>query len=403
MFETIKEFLVGLSFGVDEKSLKKFNDSIKSATLRVTALATAVTTAAAGIVLGISKVSESFEKMGYEMRLISPAINRTIALRREMLKAYSAAGINLTKVIQDSVKLNFSLTKTKYAFEAIYKSVASKFFPLLTKQSDLLRAKLYANMPKILASLEKFVKFIFKAFEAVVILGTRLFSIFGRIYDFFVKLHDATHGFSTAILAAVAAWKLLNLSFLLTPLGAILTGLVALLALYDDFMTFQEGGESLFNWSAAIPTINAITSAISGMVGVISSLFSEITSVFKAFYALAHLDFSGFADNIANAFGFLGNVLSGVKGQLGSVIDIGKSIGNWVGGASNLASNPTAEPLTNPVGSSVQNSQTNQKVNQQTSIIVQGSSDANSTGRAVAAQQSRVNFDMVRNMKGATR
>ncbi len=32
-----------------------------------------------------------------------------------------------------------------------------------------------------------------------------------------------------------------------------------------------------------------------------------------------------------------------------------------------------------------------------------GSSDANAVGKAVAGEQSRVNFDMVRNMKGATR
>lgn len=57
--EVIKSFLVGLGFGVDDASLSKFNKAIASATLKVTALYTAVNAAASGIVFGISKISEA--------------------------------------------------------------------------------------------------------------------------------------------------------------------------------------------------------------------------------------------------------------------------------------------------------------------------------------------------------
>ena len=181
------------------------------------------------------------------INIIAPAINKAIVLRNELLKAYSSAGINIRKVIVDSVKLNMSLAKTKIAMEAIYKLVGSKFFGLLQKQLDAFRKRLYENMPYIIDALERLVKVVFKAFDAVTQLGLRLWSIRCRIYDFFVALDKATDGWSTVILGVVAAWKLLNLLFMATPLGFILTGLTAIVALYDDLKTYKEGGKLLFS------------------------------------------------------------------------------------------------------------------------------------------------------------
>ncbi len=399
--ETIKSFLVGLGFGVDETSLAKFNKSIQSAALRVTALYTTINAAATGIVAGIANVSEGFEKMGYEYRIIAPAINKALILRRELLKAYSAAGINITKVVQQSVKLNFSLDKTKFAFEAIYKSVAAKFFPLITKQSDIFRKKLYENMPKIQAGLEKFVKFIFKAFEAVTELGVRLWSILTRVYDFFVALDKATNGWSTIIAGVVAAWYALNLAFLATPLGQIIAGLTAILALYDDFKTFQEGGQSLLDWSKFLPIIDAVTVALSAMRKVLDEIFQTLFAVGDAIYQLFTKGFGGFIDRMKEAFNSLLAVAQNTWGFLKTIPGIGSAIANV---ASNAASAGAGSLLAAPVGAqSAANSQTNQHVQQQTTINVQGSADANSVGKSVAGEQTRVNFDMVRNMKGATR
>lgn len=417
--DTIKSFLVGLGFGVDDASLAKFNKAIASATLKVTALYASTKIAAAGILYGISKISEGFEQMGYEYRLIVPAINKALILRQELLKAYSAAGINITKVVQASVKLNMSLAKTRFAFEAIYRSVASKFFDLITKQSDIFRQKIYANMPKIQRVLENTVKFIFKALEATITLGTRLWSILGRVYDFFVALDRATDGWSTKLVAVIAAWKLLNLSFLATPLGLLITGLVALLALWDDFKTFKEGGESLINWgSRATQTFVGVAAAIAA----VAAAFYAITLAMKA-YAIIQ--------GIVNALLLIspfGLIIAGVTALIALVglliykwtylrekfanffSGIGGKILDFVGGSNNLATNlensagsQPGVPRATPVGSQVANSQTNQNVNQQTSINVQGSADANAIGKAVAGEQGRVNFDMVRNMKGATR
>lgn len=408
--EVIKSFLVGLGFDVDDASLAKFNKALSSATLKVTALYASVKIAASGIVYGISKISEGFEQMGYEYRIIAPAINKAIVLRRELLKAYSAAGINITKVVQSSVRLNLSLTKTKFALEAIYKSVGSRFFELLTKQSDLFRQKIYANMPKIQNVLEKFVKFVFKALEATTALGLRLWSILTRVYDFFVMLDKATDGWSTIILGLIAAWKLLNLSFLATPFGLVLAGLVALLALFDDFKVWQEGGESLFDWSKFVPVIDAVTAALKSMRDVWLSIVDVIGNVVLAFYQLFQGDTHGFFDSLLESgqavltlFSKIWETIKGLGGVLSSVGSFGASLFGGENAATNIQNAPGGVPKASPVGPNVQNAQTNQHVQQQTNINVMGSADASAVGKAVSGEQSRVNFDMVRNLKGATR
>lgn len=383
--EVIKSFLVGLGFGVDEGSLAKFNKAISSASLRVAALYGSIKIASAGIVYGLTKISEGFEQMGYEYRIIAPAINKALLLRREMLKAYAAAGINITKVIQASVKLNFSLAKTRMAFQAIYQSVASRFFDTLTKQSDAFRKTIYANMPKIQNFLERFIKFIFKALEATTALGMRLWSILSRVYDFFVMLDTATDGWSTRILAVIAAWKLLNLSFLATPLGALLAGFAALLALWDDFKTWQEGGKSLFDWSGAIPTINALAAALQAVWDILNGIADIVGTVALGFYQLFKGDTQGLKDTASSAWSGIKNTLGGVASQ----------VLNPFGGTG-----AQTTPYLLPNG---QPSQTNQNVRQQTNINVIGSADASAVGKAVSGEQSKVNFDMVRNMKGATR
>lgn len=415
--EIIKSFLVGLGFDVDESSLAVFNKSIRDAAIRVTALYGTVNALAGGIVFAFSKISEGFEQMGYQYHIIAPAVNKMIVLRQEMMKAYSAAGISIRQVIVDSIKLNMSLAKTRFAMEAIYKSVGSKFFGLLTQQSDAFRKKLYENMPYIIDALEKLVKFVFKAFQAVTILGSRLYSILSRVYDFFVMLDKATNGWSTVILGVIAAWKLLNLSFLATPLGMLLAGFVALLALWDDFKTFKEGGQSLINWGSEMTqvivgmgvAVAAIAAAFYGWQLATKALIVAQTA-WATILAVVDGELSAMAIAMAVIEAPIWLVVAAVAalvtaltladekwkifggGLSGFFGGVGKSVMDWAGG-------PTkGQPLGTTPGHT-----SNVNANMQTQINITGSPNADATARAAAGQQQNVNRDMVRNLKGTTR
>lgn len=421
--EVIKSFLVGLGFDVDESSLAIFNKSIKDAAIRITALYGTINAFAASIVYAFSKISEGFEEMGYQYHIIAPAINKAIVLRNELMKAYGAAGINIRKVIVDSVKLNMSLTKTKYAMEAIYKSVGSRFFGLLEKQSDAFRKKLYQNMPYIISSLEKLVKTVFKAFEVVTILGQRLWSILGRVLDFFIQLDQATSGWSTIILGVVAAWKLLNLSFLATPLGMILAGLVAILALYDDFKVWEEGGKSFFDWGPAVPYINMVADALKYLKGVFLEIVDVVGNVALAFYQLFKGDKAGALESFKEAgnalvrvFGNLWDIMKGIGSVLATIGSNAADLirGLFGGGeqanaaASRIQQNPEKHYpgifQGSPLGSNGGGGgPTNVTAQFQTDINITGSPNADATARATANQQQSVNRDTVRNLKGITR
>lgn len=435
--EVIKQFLVSLGFGVDEKGMAKFSKAIDNAYVRVGLLAGGIKAAAIGIFAGISKISESFEEMGYQYRIIAPAINKAIILRRALLAAYKDAGINMVQAVQASVKFNLSLEKSKYQWEGIFKSVAMKFIPTLTKQMDSFRAKVSANMPKILAFLERIIRFIFKASDAVTRLGVRLWSMFSRVWDFLVKLDQATDGWSTKILAMVAAWKLLNLAFLTSPIGMIITGILALLALYDDFMTWREGGESLFDWgSDAVKTVTAIVAAVAGMVaiffaakaaitawGFATQAASAIMTVLSNVMKVVRIGILLF--NAAMALNPVGAIILAVTALIGLLVllytkwDVIKksfteffssfggkalaALGDFFGGENKMnVENTTAAPTTAPLGSTTNNSSSN-NIKQETNIIVQGGNNPEATARAVSGEQNRVNFDMARNMKGAAR
>lgn len=417
--EVIKQFLVGLGFGVDEGSLKKFGKAIDNAYVRVGLLAGAIKASAAATFMGIAKISEGFEEIGYQHRIIAPAINKAIILRKAMTAAYKDAGINMVQAVQQSVKFNLSLAKTKYQLEGIVKSTAMKFVPMLTKQMDAFRVKVSQYMPQILKFMERFVGFIFKASDAVTKLGVRVWSMLGRVWELFSKLDEITGGWSTKLLAAVAAWKLLNLSFLMTPIGMVLTGMLALLALYDDFITYKEGGESLFDWgSDAIKTIVGLTTAVVGLFAAFKAI-GVAMKVYRGIMILVNAVQAAFGIILAaNPIGLIITAIAALIGLLTvlylkwdvikkSFTDFfsglgGKALsflGDLVGGGADIGTtvnNPT------PLGSTTANN-SSQSVKQETNIIVQGSSNPEATARSVVSEQNKVNFNMARNMKGAAR
>jgi hypothetical protein len=418
--EVIKQFLVGLGFGVDEGSMKKFSKAIDNAYVRVGLLAGAIKASAAATFMGIAKISEGFEQIGYEHRIIAPAINKAIILRKAMTAAYKDAGINMVQAVQQSVKFNLSLAKTKFQLEGIVKSTAMKFVPMLTKQMDVFRTKVSAYMPKILKFLERFVGFIFKASEAVTKLGIRVWSMLGRVWDLFYKLDDITGGWSSKLLLAVAAWKLLNLSFLMTPIGMVLTGMLALLALYDDFITYKEGGESLFDWgSDAVKTVVGLTTAVFGLFAAFKAI-GVAMKVYRGIMILVNAVQAAFGIILAaNPIGLIITAIAALIGLLTvlyfkwdvikkSFSDFFSGIGGkalsflsgLVGGGG--AEIGTTVNNTAPLGSNVANN-SSQNVKQETNIIVQGSSNPEATARAVTGEQNKVNFNMTRNMKGAAR
>lgn len=548
--ETIKEFLVGLGFKVDEAGLAKFSEGIASASLRVTALATAATAAAAGIVasvqhiaaeydqldklatqfrttadavdefidtakiLGLSdeksieslknldraivdtsmgmgraklvfedlgikvtdaagklkpttevmgELAEKFKDMerGKQLRImerlgLDPALLKVFngdlaAISAELQEIDKAANFDFETAIVESKafmqiwrQMQQEIEKWKMLFSKAFESVAVKLMPKfraqiksITDSMVAFRKKVMENMPKAIEAIMPIINIIMRVAEAFIKIVARIASGAMTVIGWFLKLNEATGGWAGYILAAAAAWKYLNLSFLATPLGMLLSLAAVVALLIDDFLTFKEGGDSLIDWGSGFGIVmQGVTAALTGFLAYLALSKAAViamtiaTNAWTAATAIANgiMNAARIAVLLFNLVLYANPIMLVVAAVVALIAAGALLIANWEtvkewfsgffdwlsagfskiaewggkvagmfgfgGGAPASAPSPQAQAAVGGNG---------QSVNQQTQIVVQGSSDPAATARAVSGEQGRVNADMARNMRGAAR
>ena len=548
--ETIKEFLVGLGFKVDEAGLAKFSEGIASASLRVTALAAATTAAAGVIVAGVQKIAADFDqldKLATQFRTTADAIDEfadaagilgikeetaveglknldraivdtsmdmgrakavfadlgitvkdaagnlkpttevmaelaekfkgmergkqirvmerlgldpsllklfnadMVALRAEMEAIDKAAGLDFGQAMAESKAfmeiwraMQQEIQKWKLLFKTTMESVSVKLMPKFRAQiraiTDAMinfRRKVMDNLPKAIEAIMPIIGVIMRIAEAFIKITARIASGAMTIIGWFLKLNEATGGWAGYILAAAAAWKYLNLAFLKTPLGMLLSLAAVVALLIDDFLTFKEGGDSLIDWGSGFGLVmQGVTAALTGFLAYIALSKAAViamtvaTNAWTAATAIANgiMNAARIAVLLFNLVLYANPIMLVVAAVVALIAAGALLIANWEtvkewfsgffdwlsagfskiaewggkvagmfgfgGGAPASAPSPQAQAA---VGGNGQN------VNQQTQIVVQGSSDPAATARAVSGEQGRVNADMARNMRGAAR
>ena len=216
------------------------------------------------------------ERLGLDPKLLvvfNDVFGKTAYIKNELTKVDLSTGFNLDKVVENSKNFQKSMKEldiqtnlTKGAFEKVYKVVAADIMPKVgasisnvAKVIEDVRRNFLDNAKKIEESLKPVLEITLKIGEAFIKLFVTAIKtgmdMIKPIIDGLMALNKATGGWALGIAAALAAWRVFNLGFLFTPLGAILALGVGLLALWDDFTTFQEGGESFINWTGTLGTV----------------------------------------------------------------------------------------------------------------------------------------------------
>lgn len=548
--ETIKEFLVGLGFKVDEAGLSQFAAGITSATLRVTALATAATAAAAGIVASVQHIASEYDQLdklatqfrtsadaidefvdsakilglsdeksieslknldraivdtsmgmgraklvfedlgikvtdaagklkpttevmselaakfkdmerGKQLRVmerlgLDPALLKVFngdlaAISAELQEIDKAADFDFETAIVESKafmqiwrSMQQEIEKWKMLFSKAFESVAVKLMPKFRAQIKSItdsmvsfRKKVMENMPKAIEAIMPIINVIMRIAEAFIKIVARIASGAMTIIGWLLKLNEATGGWAGYILAAAAAWKYLNLSFLATPLGMLLSLATVVALLIDDFLTFKEGGDSLIDWGSGFGLVmQGVTAALTGFLAymalskaaviamtIATNLWAAATGIANGVLAAARIavllfNLVLYANPIMLVVAAVAALIAAgallianwdtVKEWFASFFDWlvagfnkvaewgGKVAGMFGFGGGAPASAPSPQTQAALAGNG-------QNVNQQTQIVVQGSTDPSATARAVAGEQGRVNADMARNMRGAAR
>ncbi|WP_407059274.1 hypothetical protein ACJBUE_20410 (plasmid) [Ralstonia syzygii subsp. celebesensis] len=383
--DTIREFLVGLGFKVDESGQKRFADGVQAATIQVLKLGMAVKTASAAVVASVGVIADQMESLYFASQRTGAAVANIQALgfaagqmgssadaargsleslarfmrnspgaeglihsigvqTREAngelrdtteimgdlgaqfasmpyyrANAYAQAlGIDektlmamregmgqvgdeyremLTKAGMDSQ----AAAKSSHEFMNEVRSLGAAFVILGQKVATTLTGKLSGdlrrfrdgivdNFGRIAGIVEKVANGVLMVADVISTLAIRGMQAIGAVVDWFNGLDGTTKMVMESVFALGVAWKLLNKTFLATPLGRILMLGTAILALYDDYKVWKEGGQSLIDWSQWEPGIKAAGEGIRWLKGLLSDMMYRAIAAVDAVDAIVHKD-----------------------------------------------------------------------------------------------------------------
>ena len=294
------------------------------------------------------------ERLGIDRTMLKMLTTDVSALSGEYDKMMEAAGFSFDEAVKNAGELEDAQIKLKLGMTKLKQAVAASFFKPLAKSFAQFNDLLIRSMPAIIKTITPIIAIVMKVADVFIFLGSVVLQGVGFIFDGLSKLIEVTGKWPIVILAVVSAWKLLNGTFLASPIGFILGLAAAIALLVDDFLGWQEGKESFIPWENWIKEINMVKDAIAAF----------------------------------------GNWLQPYADMIFGLFDKLQNLGSFIGQNIPVMTPSPAQ------GAAMSGSGAN--VNQQTVINVNGG-DPVATGRAVAGEQSRVNGDMARNMKGAAR
>lgn len=382
------------------------------------------------------------ERLGLSKTLIDSMTTDVTGLRDEFHQLYSSVGLDANAAAEKSGRFMDAMDKLGYVFTVIGRAFAVNFMDKFTDSMDTLRKLVLELAPKLLAILKPVVDIVLRIADTFISLAYRAAQAVGVVIGWVADIVSHMNKWVIGIGLVLAAWRYLNLAFLATPAGAVLALVAAVGLLIDDFMTWQEGGQSLVPWGDWETEIGYVVKAIDILKSVIEQSFNIIFALVDAAVQVFSGDFPAALravnaaiesmtkilstlfgpalDAVKNqfkaAFDYIAGLITGVmdkaSGAIGWIKGAADKVGSIFGDSDEDAPKVKANQprpaisLLAPSPAQAANlapNQTTQSLNQTTSIIVQGSADPTATGRAVAGQQRDVNSDMARNLKGAVR
>lgn len=232
-------------------------------------------------------------------------------------------GFNADTAAKQSNRFMTSMRNLTMTLGQVRDKIGANLANGLAGDIDALRKQLLDNWPKIEAVLMKVIKGILWAGDAVSRVLWRTGQAVGDVINWFKKLDPVTQQLIMLSGGLLLAWRLLNTAFLTSPVGIILSLGAALFALYDDYKTWKEGGESLIDWGQWEQEINAALEGIDELTKSIKGVGVEIARLLNI--NLKNWTLKGDIENLTKQFGEFGKMLS----MIGDLINALKE-GNWV-------------------------------------------------------------------------
>jgi hypothetical protein len=222
------------------------------------------------------------DRMGIDQTLIPALTGDVAALKDEFRQMYAVAGIDAKAAGEASKGFMAELGKLRTMAVLLARGVALAFIGKMRRDIEHLRRVIMENFDKIK-----------RLFEAVITVVLRIAAVFGafvyrviklasQAVAWFDKLDEGTRNLILGAFGLLAAWKVLNMGFLATPIGMLITGLLGIIALVDDLMTYMEGGESFFDWGPWVGQIKAVVNGLAPLLTALGKLAERVLPLISA-------------------------------------------------------------------------------------------------------------------------
>lgn len=182
---------------------------------------------------------------------------------------------------------------------------------------DTLRKRVIDNFPRIEGALTGGIKLILGLADTIGTVVFRLIQAAGDIQDWWRTLDKDTRGLIEIFGGLMIAWRLLNTAFLTSPVGIVTSLGLAIIALYDDYKVWKEGGKSLIDWKKWQPDIDSALKAIQDLRSSLRDAGIQLAHLLNI--NLSNWTLKGDITNLTKQFGEFGKMLSMIGDLLNAI------------------------------------------------------------------------------------
>ncbi|MFP7323757.1 lytic transglycosylase [Serratia marcescens] len=233
-----------------------------------------------------------------------------------------ATGFDSQKVAEQSNKFMTQMRGLANLFGIMRDKIGGNLAGGLAGNLESFRKNILLNFPKIEGTITAVLKKVLSLADSIMTLVYRGVQGAGDLMRWWDRLDDTTKGLIKVLGGLLLAWRMLNSAFLTSPIGMVTALIAALVALYDDYQVWKEGGDSLINWGKWKPEIDA---AMKGMKELRDSIFSVGQEIAKLLNIdLKSWSLKGDIADLTKQFGEFGKMMT----MIGDLINALKD-GNW--------------------------------------------------------------------------
>lgn len=248
--------------------------------------------------------------------------NTLMAMRRglgqfsaQYTQMAEAIGYNADQAAASSNRFMTSLRAFGQMAGMARDKIGSNMAEGLSGSIDTLRKQIVDNFPKIEQTITSGVKGVLWLAEVIGRVVYRLIQAGGDIMQWWSSLDKSTQRLIEVFGALVIAWRILNGAFVMSPIGMITALGLAILALYDDYKTWKEGGQSLIDWKKWEPQIKGAIKGVDDLKDAVMRLLGIDPQTWTAKWDM---------NNLMENLGELSKMLDGIARLLNAIKD-----GRW--------------------------------------------------------------------------